>query len=50
MRETDDKHLETGSGKARHFCAGIAYLCSENSTVKKFFVKIAGILKGEMRK
>lgn len=49
MRETEDKHLETDSGKARHVCAGIAYFCSKNYC-KKFFVKIAGILKREIRR
>lgn len=43
VRETEDKHLEAGSGKARHICASIAYFCSKN-----FFVKITGILKGEI--
>lgn len=29
VRETEDKHLGTGSGKARHICAGRAYFCSK---------------------
>lgn len=48
VRETEDKHLETDSGKGRHLCAGIACFCSKNC--KKFLVKIAGILKGEIRR
>lgn len=44
VRETEDKHLETGSGKARHIFAGTAYFWSKNYG-KKFFEKIAGILR-----